>query len=142
MSHPTKVVSRTYRSPETCKGRREKGITMKTLFALGLVLFAFGCGGQTPVAETQEELSARRCHKNDATYRYVGNSKSECSRIRFFCAEGVYFADNCGCGCLVEETCPIISCAAPPEGCHYEGMVSSPCDQQTCGTLVCDGSTL
>jgi len=33
--------------------------------------------------------------------------------------------------------CPIIDCAAPPEGCHYEGGVSSPCDKQTCGHLVC-----
>jgi hypothetical protein len=35
------------------------------------------------------------------------------------------------------DVCPIIDCAAPPPGCHYEGMVSTPCDQQTCGTLVC-----
>jgi hypothetical protein len=37
------------------------------------------------------------------------------------------------------DQCPIIDCAAPPPGCHYEGMVSTPCDQQTCGTLVCGG---
>lgn len=35
------------------------------------------------------------------------------------------------------DQCPIIDCAAPPPGCHYEGMVFSPCDAQTCGTLVC-----
>ena len=35
------------------------------------------------------------------------------------------------------EQCAIIDCAAPPEGCHYEGMQFTPCDQQTCGTLVC-----
>ena len=40
------------------------------------------------------------------------------------------------------ESCPIIDCAAPPAGCHYEGMVTSPCDQQTCGKLVCDGTNL
>ena len=40
------------------------------------------------------------------------------------------------------ESCPIIDCAAPPAGCHYEGAVFSPCDQQTCGSLVCDGSNL
>lgn len=37
------------------------------------------------------------------------------------------------------EVCPIIDCAAPPPGCHYEGMITTPCDQQTCGTLVCSG---
>ncbi len=35
------------------------------------------------------------------------------------------------------DVCPIIDCAAPPEGCHYEGAVSAPCDQQTCGHLSC-----
>lgn len=36
-----------------------------------------------------------------------------------------------------------IRCAAPPDGCHYEGAVlSGPCKKLTCGTLVCDGSTL
>lgn len=36
-----------------------------------------------------------------------------------------------------------IRCAAPPEGCHYEGArTTGPCHKLTCGTLVCDGSTL
>ncbi|MBI4509187.1 MAG: hypothetical protein HY698_06100 [Deltaproteobacteria bacterium] len=47
------------------------------------------------------------------------------------------------CGHLVcKDECPIIDCAAPPPGCHYEGMVLFPCNQQTCGSLACDGSTL
>lgn len=34
-----------------------------------------------------------------------------------------------------------LKCAAPPEGCRYEGAVlSGPCNKLTCGTLVCDGS--
>lgn len=40
------------------------------------------------------------------------------------------------------ESCPVIDCAAPPPGCHYEGMISSPCDQQTCGSLVCENPDL
>lgn len=36
-----------------------------------------------------------------------------------------------------------LKCAAPPDGCHYEGAVlTGPCNKLTCGTLVCDGSTL
>ena len=36
-----------------------------------------------------------------------------------------------------------LRCAAPPDGCRYEGAVTSgPCKKLTCGTLVCDGSTL
>ncbi len=32
--------------------------------------------------------------------KYVGNSAEECSRIKFFCAEGYeYFEDENGCGC-------------------------------------------
>ena len=31
-----------------------------------------------------------------------------------------------------------LRCAAPPDGCHYEGAVlSGPCRKLTCGTLVC-----
>jgi len=33
-----------------------------------------------------------------------------------------------------------IDCAAPPEGCTYEGaLMSGPCHLVTCGTLVCNG---
>jgi hypothetical protein len=50
------------------------------------------------------------------------------------------------CGHLVCQPsggeCPMIDCAAPPPGCQYEGMILSPCQLQTCGTLVCDGETL
>jgi len=35
------------------------------------------------------------------------------------------------------DVCQMISCAAPPPGCHYEGFVFKPCDAQTCGQLVC-----
>ncbi len=38
------------------------------------------------------------------------------------------------------DQCQFIDCAAPPSNCHYEGMISTPCDQQTCGQLVCSGS--
>lgn len=34
-----------------------------------------------------------------------------------------------------------LKCAAPPDGCHYEGAVlNGPCQKLTCGTLVCDGT--
>ncbi|MFN0253748.1 MAG: DUF6748 domain-containing protein [Kofleriaceae bacterium] len=36
------------------------------------------------------------------------------------------------------DVCAIIDCAAPPHGCHYEGAQFTPCDQQTCGQLVCE----
>lgn len=36
------------------------------------------------------------------------------------------------------DLCPIIDCAAPPPGCNYEGAVFTPCEAQTCGTLVCE----
>jgi hypothetical protein len=43
------------------------------------------------------------------------------------------------CEPLPEEPECAIKCAAPPEGCRYEGGVySGPCSQLTCGTLVCD----
>ncbi len=69
------------------------------------------------------------------------------------CSDGVHYSGpgpcvrgsdgTCGWTWLTcPASCPIIDCAAPPPGCHYEGMVFSPCDQQTCGSLVCDGSNL
>jgi hypothetical protein len=114
---------------------------MKKILAVAMMMFAIGCGAETPVGETEDALK-KGCHRSDDRYQYVGTSKNECARIRFVCAEGSYFADACGCGCFVEESCPIIDCAAPPAGCHYEGAVFTPCDQQTCGSLVCDGSNL
>ncbi|MCC6751599.1 MAG: hypothetical protein IT371_28365 [Deltaproteobacteria bacterium] len=36
----------------------------------------------------------------DPSKSYVGKSKEECARIRFFCtADSTYFSDDCGCGC-------------------------------------------
>ncbi len=51
-----------------------------------------------PVCENQTNPSAH----------YVGESKHECSLIKFACAEGQsYFGDECGCGCIEEPTdCP------------------------------------
>jgi hypothetical protein len=37
----------------------------------------------------------------------------------------------------LERICSI-RCAAPPEGCHYEGaLLTGPCNKVTCGKLVC-----
>lgn len=35
------------------------------------------------------------------------------------------------------DACSVIDCAAPPANCHYEGAVTTPCAQQSCGHLVC-----
>lgn len=56
------------------------------------------------------------------------------------------FADSCAgqtavCDqgqCVLKTACAIIDCAAPPPGCHYEGMITAPCEAQTCGTLICE----
>jgi hypothetical protein len=115
---------------------------MRALVAVGLV-FGTGCavGGDGSEQDVTSELNKNSCHKGDPDYRYIGTSKRACQAIRFTCTEGTPFFDNCGCGCYV-DSCPIIDCAAPPDGCHYDGAVFSPCEAQTCGTLVCDGSNL
>jgi len=42
----------------------------------------------------------QRFHCNDPSRRYYGRSPEICSRIRYFCAEGTPFSDECGCGCI------------------------------------------
>lgn len=74
--------------------------------------------------------------------KYVSRSPSTCAAIHFLCEPGREpFFDPTGCGCRCasapKPVCPVIDCAAPPPGCHYEGMVTTPCEKQTCGTLVC-----
>ncbi|MGZ3419556.1 MAG: hypothetical protein ACXVEF_23910 [Polyangiales bacterium] len=54
-----------------------------------------------------------------------------------------------GYGCVLDGTypdaggkchaCPVIDCAAPPAGCHYESTDTGACTT-SCGKLVCDGS--
>lgn len=44
--------------------------------------------------------SPQRAHCNDPSRRYVGHSPEMCSRIRYFCAAGRPFSDECGCGCI------------------------------------------
>lgn len=75
----------------------------------------------------------------------------------FFVAVLALLSSSIGCAVQAEEpvegpiekteeaarkTCPLPSCAPPPDGCRYEGMVTFPCNKVTCGRLVCDGSTL
>ena len=115
---------------------------MMKVIVTAVMAMSIGCAvsGDDGIEEDTSEVK-RVCHAKDPDYQYIGTSKRQCAVIRFYCAEGTAFFDDCGCGCYV-PSCPIIDCAAPPDGCHYEGAVFSPCDQQTCGTLVCDGSTL
>jgi hypothetical protein len=38
----------------------------------------------------------------DPDKSYIGHSPEQCATIRFVCEEGTeYFADECGCGCVV-----------------------------------------
>ncbi|WP_437589503.1 hypothetical protein [Sorangium sp. So ce1000] len=40
------------------------------------------------------------CGTASPMLKYVGQSRDECSRIRFVCEPGwSYFSDDCGCGC-------------------------------------------
>jgi hypothetical protein len=110
---------------------------IKFVCAVGTTYFsnACGCGCQDVAPCTSQE-----CGPAPAAPNYL-------------CADGVTVggpgpcvrgADGvCGWTWVTcPESCPIIDCAAPPAGCHYEGAITSPCDQQTCGKLVCDGGTL
>lgn len=54
------------------------------------------------------------------------------------CSQGPVACEGIS-GPMKKPECPILVCAAPPDGCHYEGTRFFPCKQQTCGNLVCDG---
>ena len=108
---------------------------MKNAFLLGaLAAMLFGCGAAPEETGSVENelrgpICAVACIAPPDGCEYVG---------------GQAIGTHCSCGHIVckkgPAECPIIDCAAPPAGCHYEGMVTSPCDQQTCGKLVCDST--
>jgi hypothetical protein len=75
---------------------------------------------------------------NDPTKTYVGNSPTECTYIKFYCAEGVPFFDDCGCGCQTTsgESCNQVTCGAGEFCCNFSCSICAPagglCTQQVC----------
>ena len=52
------------------------------------------CGGVCRPAKSPKK---EKCQDPDR--EYVANSPEECAVVRFFCAEGTAFFNDCGCGC-------------------------------------------
>jgi hypothetical protein len=62
-------------------------------------------GDETPAGSkgfyVAGECPAAVCNYEDPTRSYVAQSKDQCALVKFFCAEGEPFFDDCGCGCTV-----------------------------------------
>jgi hypothetical protein len=96
------------------------------------------CGG---VCVREKKPKRLKC-QNDPDRVYVGTSAEECATIKFFCAEGVAFADDCGCGCDTgATTCGASVCGAGEYCCNESCGLCAPeggfCIQQFCGELLC-----
>jgi len=80
-----------------------------------------------------------RCTYDDPAKSYVSRDTTECSRIRFVCAEGTsYFADDCGCGCVDDGGgCATIGLCI--EGYVWDDATCScvPAPGEPCGPVFC-----
>ncbi len=64
---------------------------------------AAGVDAKAKVTPTKGERKANDCNLGDPDYDYIGTSPAQCQSIKFTCDPGEsYFADDCGCGCVVD----------------------------------------
>src|SRR5262245_53616785 len=79
---------------------------------------------------------------NDPTKTYISTDPNQCMVMKFYCAEGAPFFDDCGCGCqtTVGESCNQVTCGAGQFCCNYSCSICAPtggvCTQQFCGTAL------
>jgi hypothetical protein len=68
--------------------------------------------------------------KGDPSRSYISTDPNECALIKFFCAEGEPFSDDCGCGCQTSGTggtpCNKVSCGAGEYCCNYSCSLCAP----------------
>lgn len=76
----------------------------------------------------------------DPNRQYVATSPEECQLVKFFCAEGTPFFDDCGCGCdtstATATPCGTSTCGAGQYCCNASCGICAPeggvCTQQVC----------
>lgn len=64
----------------------------------GAILADAGDSGESKGYYVDGECQAK-CSLDDPTKNYVGKSPEQCMLIKYFCAEGEPFSNECGCGC-------------------------------------------
>lgn len=77
-----------------------------------------------------------KCNYADPSKTWVSKDATACMTIRYFCAEGTMFSDECGCGCQLGEPCGAKTCGAGQVCCNAScGICTEPggfCTQQVC----------
>jgi hypothetical protein len=77
--------------------------------------------------------------KADPSKTYISTDPNQCAVIKFFCAEGEPFFDDCGCGCQTKAgvTCGTATCGAGEYCCNESCSICAPeggfCTMQFCG---------
>jgi hypothetical protein len=117
------------------------------------------CSG---VCKRNKHPSKKQC--KDPSRVYVSTDPAECSLIKYYCASGEGFSDECGCGCVepVGTPCGDTSCGAGEYCCNDSCGICAPigavciqiacapaCAPEDCGpplgmpnTLCADGETV
>jgi hypothetical protein len=92
------------------------------------------CGG---VCKRRGKPSTSKCSYGDPNKTWVSKDPNQCATIRFFCAEGQPFSNECGCGCDTGASCGGNTCGAGEYCCNESCGICAPegggCIQLFCG---------